>query len=380
MGANATQETRHHEDTTSPSAGGRPVLQGYPDGVRLLVASDPRFALHDAGPGHPERPQRLEAVRLGLEWSGARDAVVHVDPVAAPPEAIVAVHPGRYLTALEEFAAAGGGHLDVDTVMTPDSFPAAMLAAGAGLEVTRRLAEGEGEAGLCLVRPPGHHATPTRAMGFCLVNNVAVTARHLADAGERVLIVDYDAHHGNGTQDAFWGDPSVVYVSTHEYPLYPGTGALDDMGAADGEGATVNFPLPAGATGDVALAAFDEVVDAIVASFAPTWLLVSAGFDAHRRDPLTDLRFSAGDFGALTRRMAAWVPPGRTVLFLEGGYDLAALAHSTAAVAAALTGTVPDVAGRDDLAADLAPTSGGPGRAVVDGVARRRRELGYDAG
>ncbi len=351
--------------------------------MRLLVASDPRFALHDTGPGHPERPQRLVAVERGIGWSGAQDAVVHVEPVPALRDVVARVHPGDYLRGLEEFAAAGGGHLDADTVVGGASVDAALLAAGAGLEVADRLAAGEGDAGLCLVRPPGHHATPQRAMGFCLLNNVAVTARHLADAGERVLIVDYDAHHGNGTQDAFWRDPDVVYVSTHEYPLYPGTGALEDMGDGDGLGTTVNFPLPAGATGDVVCAAIDEVVVPLAERFAPTWLLVSAGYDAHRRDPLTGLALSAGDFGLVTRRLARLVPAGRTVLFLEGGYDLAALAHATAATVGALAGSTPSAAAADGVAdaleADLHPTSGGPGMAVVEGVTRRRQALGLDS-
>jgi len=350
--------------------------------MRLLVASDPRFALHDTGPGHPERPQRLAAVERGIGWSGAGDAVVHVEPVAAPRDVVARVHPGDYLDDLEAFAASGGGYLDADTVVGGSSVEAALLAAGAALEVASRLAAGDGDAGLCLVRPPGHHATPQRAMGFCLLNNVAVTARHLADAGERVLIVDYDAHHGNGTQDAFWHDPDVVYVSTHEYPLYPGTGALEDMGDGPGLGATVNFPLPAGATGDVVCAALDEVVAPLAERFDPTWLLVSAGYDAHRRDPLTGLALSAGDFGLLTSRLARLVPAGRTLLFLEGGYDLPALAHATAATVAALAGTSPGApvsdGVADDLTADLRPTSGGPGLAVVEGVARRRRALGLD--
>lgn len=350
--------------------------------MRLLVASDPRFALHDTGPGHPERPQRLTAVQRGLGWSGAQDALVHVEPQPAPREALTRVHPGRYLDDLETFAASGGGHVDSDTVVGPASMEAALLAAGAGLEVAARLVAGEGDAGLCLVRPPGHHATPHRVMGFCLLNNVAVTARHLADAGERVLVVDYDAHHGNGTQDTFWHDPNVVYVSTHEYPLYPGTGALEDMGEGDGFGTTVNFPLPAGATGDVVCAAIDEVVVPLAERFAPTWLLVSAGYDAHRRDPLTGLALSAGDFGRITERLAGLVPPGRTVLFLEGGYDLPALAHATAATVAALVGTSPAAGPADgvaeDLAADLQPTSGGPGMVVVEAVLRRRQSFGLD--
>ena len=175
-------------------------------------------------------------------------------------------------------------------------------------------------------------------MGFCLLNNVAVTAAALADAGERVLIVDYDAHHGNGTQDVFWTDPRVAYVSLHEWPAYPGTGALDETGAGAGAGTTVNFPLPSGATGDVYLGAFDEVIAPVAERFGPTWVIISAGFDAHRADPLCDLALTAGDYDELTARICALVPPGRRIVILEGGYDLDALAASAGACVAALTG------------------------------------------
>ena len=205
-------------------------------------------------------------------------------------------------------------------------------------------------------------------MGFCLVNNVAVTAAALADRGERVLIVDYDAHHGNGTQDAFFADPRVVYVSFHEYPLYPGTGALDETGWGDGAGATINFPLPRGATGDVMRAGLDEVVRPLVERWQPTWLLVSAGFDAHRRDPLTGLALSAGDYADLTAELVSMVPVGRCIVYLEGGYDLEALAMSSGAALSALVGG----SYRPETA-----TAGGPGATVVDAVVRMRAAAGF---
>lgn len=175
-------------------------------------------------------------------------------------------------------------------------------------------------------------------MGFCLLNNVAITAAALADAGERVLIVDFDAHHGNGTQEAFYSDGRVMYVSLHQSPLYPGTGRLREVGAAEGSGTTVNLPVPPGATGDVYLAALDEVIVPLAAGFGATWLIISAGFDGHRADPLTDLGLTSGDFWELTSRLCKLVPAGRRLAVLEGGYDLDALSASVAATLRTLHG------------------------------------------
>ena len=204
-------------------------------------------------------------------------------------------------------------------------------------------------------------------MGFCLLNNVAITAAALADRGERVLIVDFDAHHGNGTQDIFLADPRVLYVSFHEWPLYPGTGRHDEVGSGPGEGTTLNVPLPAGATGEHYLAALDRVVAPVVAAFDPHWVLVSAGFDAHRADPLTGLALSAGDYPLITERVLALAPPGRSVVFLEGGYDLDALRDSVAATLPVLVGERPGPVAE-------APTSGGPGGRMVEVVEEFWRE------
>jgi len=333
----------------------------------VLYATHARFLDHDTGYGHPERPARLTAVERGIDAAGLREALTPVVPVAAEPEVLDLVHPVAYRRAIERFCEAGGGYLDGDTHVGPASWEAALLAAGAGLEVIRRLEAGEGDVGFCAVRPPGHHATTDRAMGFCLLNNVAVAAAALAARGERVVIVDYDAHHGNGTQEIFWRDPNVFYVSMHEWPMYPGTGRIDDVGEGAGRGTTLNLTLPSGTTGDACRRAFDDLVLPTLAAWEPTWLLVSAGFDGHRDDPITDLGLTAGDFADLTSTILPLVPAGRRLLFLEGGYDLRALSDSVGAVLSAI---VDDGRFRPE-----APTSGGPGQEVVSRARAVRERL-----
>src|SRR5438270_733744 len=295
--------------------------------MAIVVETHPAYLAHDTGPGHPERPARLDAVLAGLEAAGVPDALVWAEPRRATRAELERVHPAAHLDELEAFCAAGGGRIDADTNVGPTSWDAALLAAGAGLDAVERLERGDGSAGFCVVRPPGHHATPERAMGFCLLNNVAVAAAALADRGERVLVYDWDAHHGNGTQDAFYADRRVLYVSAHQWPLYPGTGALDETGRGPGAGYTINLPFPPGTTGDVYLAAFDEVVAPAVERFDPTWVVVSAGFDAHRADGL--LQSTPFDVvkGADTERMAfAIMPKERADEFMS--HSEADFAHS----------------------------------------------------
>ncbi len=305
---------------------------------------------------------RVAAALAGIDAAGLRDAIVALAPRRATDEELMAVHPAPYLDALRSFCEAGGGNLDPDTVAAPGSWDTALLAAGAVLAAVDGLAAGEGDAAFVAARPPGHHALADQSMGFCLINNVAVAAAVLAGRGERVLVVDWDVHHGNGTQAIFWDDPRVLYVSTHEWPLYPGTGRVEETGGPAAPGLTINIPLPAGATGNVVCHALDDVVAPVVERFSPTWVLVSAGYDAHRADPLADLALTAGDFADMAARVRGFAPGGgRLAVVLEGGYDLDALSRS---VGATLAGVL-DGAYRPEHA-----SSGGPGAAAVEAALR----------
>lgn len=328
--------------------------------MSVLWITDDRFLDHDTGRSHPERPARLRAVIEGVQRAELADALVPTEPRMATDSELLAVHNRSVLDSVHRVAHAGGGRLDPDTVLSSESEAAARLAAGAGLAAIDALDSGKADAAFCAVRPPGHHATPVKSMGFCMFNSAAVCAQALADRGDRVLVVDYDAHHGNGTQDVFLEDGRVMYVSWHQYPLYPGTGGLLERGEGPGAGTTINLPMPAGATGDAYRQGWDDAVLPAVEAFAPDWLVLSAGFDAHRADPLTSLGLAAGDFADLTDAIIGVVSPGRRIAFLEGGYDLDALADCAAAAVAALAGAEwrPEPA-----------TGGGPGGEVAAAAA-----------
>jgi acetoin utilization deacetylase AcuC-like enzyme len=292
--------------------------------------------------GHPERPERVETIRQALDAVGWWEAYPRLEPLPVPTSLLESIHAPGYLKELQA-ACARGRHLDMDTYTTPASWQLALNAVGGAMAVTRCVWGGEARRGLALTRPPGHHATSQRGMGFCLLNNVALAAQDLISTQEaqRLAIVDLDLHHGNGTQDIFYRRGDVFYISTHQSPLYPGTGRLDDTGEGDGEMTTANFPLPPG-SGD---GAFHEFMQALILPlldrFQPEMLLVSFGFDPHWRDPLGHLQLTSAGYAELISMLSAWADAhcaGRIALYLEGGYDLEAAAACGLAVTAALLG------------------------------------------
>jgi acetoin utilization deacetylase AcuC-like enzyme len=294
----------------------------------LLVTHDLGLA-HISPEGHPERVDRLVSTLAGL-----RQVLPSITEVVAPRVERVdleRVHDHEYIDEIHNFCIDGGGMLDDDTYAVSDSWEAALHAAGAGVAAVDHLTAGIGDTAFVAVRPPGHHAERHQAMGFCLFNNVAVTASYLRSLGQRVAIVDWDVHHGNGTQHSFWTDPDVMYLSLHEFPFYPGTGWIAEAGGEAGAGATVNVALPTGTSSDDFLAAFARVIVPVVRQFSPDWVLVSAGYDAHVRDPLGGLGVETSAYGTMARALAEIVAANRIIAFLEGGYDLTALATAPVA-------------------------------------------------
>jgi acetoin utilization deacetylase AcuC-like enzyme len=287
---------------------------------------DEVFVRHRAPSGHPERPARAEAVRDALNAAGIASRGQHVATRMATDDELVRVHSPAYLEELARVVPGNTGWLDADTYYSPGTWDAARAAAGSTAQLTVDVLHGRFAQGISVVRPPGHHATRDRAMGFCLLNNAAAAAAAARASGAaRVAILDWDVHHGNGTQDIFWNDPNVLYLSVHQFPFYPGSGAATEIGGATAIGATVNVGLPSGC-GDAEYAAvFDHVFLPKLAVFRPDVLLISAGFDAFQHDPLAGMRVTHAGFAAMAHRLRAaaerW-SQGRVVAVLEGGYDL----------------------------------------------------------
>ncbi len=303
----------------------------------------PDYLLHDSGPYHPERPDRLRAIIAGLETSDLMASLLRIEPRPATDRWITTVHTPAYLGWLEAASKQAPVQLDPDTRLAQESLRVARLAAGGVLAAVDAVVAGRTGNAFAAVRPPGHHALPGRAMGFCLLNNVAIAARYAQQEHglKRVLIVDWDVHHGNGTQAMFYDDPSVLYFSTHQFPYYPYTGEAKEMGIGEGEGTTVNVPLVAGSGDTEIVEAFRDKLVPVADKFKPDFVLISAGFDAHRDDPLAGLDVTAEGYGSLTRiviEIARRHAGGRIVSALEGGYRLEALSDSVVAHVGMLMG------------------------------------------
>lgn len=300
----------------------------------VSVSRDPLFAEHDPGPGHPECPARLQAIDAALARSDLQ--LVEVPGRPATRDELARVHTPKYLDLLEKLRGRAA-QLDADTSVSEKSVDAAVTAAGATIELVSQVAKGDAPNGIALVRPPGHHALAGRAMGFCLINNVAVAAEALRAQGlaERIVIYDFDVHHGNGTEAIFYDHPEVLYLSTHQWPFYPGTGRKEDTGRGKGEGANLNVPLPAGTGDEILLAVTDEVLGPKVHNFSPDFILLSAGFDPYREDPVGGFEVTVGGFAKLIERwreIAERYTKGKMAAVLEGGYHLRGLGASVTAM------------------------------------------------
>jgi acetoin utilization deacetylase AcuC-like enzyme len=328
--------------------------------MQVVVASHPSALEHDTGRDHPERPDRVLAVRRGVEGCGLD--IIDIESPEIQRSQLAVVHDASYIEMIEMFCSLSGGALDMDTVVSEQSWQAALTAAGGVWALVEELRARSDATGFAISRPPGHHALRDRAMGFCLFNNIAISAALLRSHGEKVAILDWDVHHGNGTQSMLSDDPGVLYVSIHQEPFYPFDGHTQDIDVGEAKGTTVNIPVPAGTAGDVYRRAWGELVIPVVEQFEPDWVLISAGYDAHADDSLAGLQLESDDFGWLAATVAEIHPVNRVVATLEGGYDLEALQQSTIATLMGLAGIAPisDETG-------VSPATAGP---AVDNAAR----------
>jgi len=319
--------------------------------MKVGLVYDPIYLTHDTGQ-HVENARRLEAIVSHLEQTGLKQQLTPIKPRPATIEELSLVHHEQYISHIQEVAQRGGGWLDMDTVMSPNSYNAAVYAAGGAIKATELVMNGEIASAFALVRPPGHHATPWQAMGFCLFNNVAIAAKYAVARYklEHILIIDFDVHHGNGTQEILYDDPQVLYVSTHQYPFYPGTGRIEETGTGAGKGTTVNIPLPSGCGDAEYEQVFEQVIVPVAKRFKPQLILVSAGYDLHWADELALMQVSVTGFARMVKiikELADELCNGRLVFSLEGGYNLNALAASVKATLNVLLGnTIEDPLGQ----------------------------------
>ena len=315
-------------------------MQGQPAGRRVAVAYDAIHQRHDVA-RHPEQPGRVEAIMQRLAAGGRLDGLQQLGPRAATDTELELIHPASQIDSVRRLDESGGGRIDADTRVVRGTFDAATHAAGGTLAAVDAVLGGEAGAAFAVVRPPGHHATADRAMGFCYFNNVAVAAAYARrnHGVRRIAVADFDVHHGNGTQEVFWGDAELLYLSLHQYPFYPGSGHWRETGGPGAEGRTVNVPLQEGCGDAEYLRTFDRLLLPLIQRFQPEILLVSAGYDAHAGDPLAGMEVSTAGYGAIMRRLrvaADTLSGGRLVATLEGGYDLNDLAASVEACIDAL--------------------------------------------
>ncbi len=329
------------EDAPPPPAP-PPPAPAPPPAPRTGLIYDPACLEHDTGPAHPETPARLQAVLQGLKAAGLLDRLDRLDHAPASEACLTAVHSLEYVAEVRQAVQSGASYLhSPDTPLSPRSFDAARLAAGGVVAAVDAVMAGRVVNAFCAVRPPGHHASRNRAMGFCLFNNAAIGARHAQQRHglQRILIVDWDVHHGNGTQSIFQDDPSVLCFSAHQYPFYPGGGAADETGVGAGRGYTINVPLPAGSGDAEYIRAFEEILRPRAMAYRPDFILIAAGFDALARDPLGGMNVTAAGFAQMTRivrQIAAQTCQGRLVSILEGGYHLEDMGAAVAAHVAEL--------------------------------------------
>lgn len=303
--------------------------------MKVGYVYDPIYLKHDTGQ-HVENAKRLESIISHLEQTGLKQQLTLIKPRAASIKELSTVHQEEYISHIRDVAQRGGGWLDPDTVMSPDSYEAALYAAGGTIRATEAVMNGEVDSAFALVRPPGHHATSQQAMGFCLFNNVAVATKYALSKYnlERIAIIDFDVHHGNGTQEAFYDNPQVLYLSTHQYPFYPGTGDIKETGSGAAKGTKVNIPLRAGCGDNEYLQVYEQVVIPVARRFNPQFILVSAGYDPHWADELAMMQITTTGFAQMVKiikQLADELCSGRLVFSLEGGYNLKALATSVKA-------------------------------------------------